>query len=126
VCRLENHARDSQNKQLYLYGDPAYGLRPWLLSPYKGSNLSPEQLEFNRRMSRVRVTVEYGFQRIISICKFLDFKKNLKLYLQPIGKYYVIGALISNIHSIHYGNQTATYFEVDPPSLDRYLESALL
>jgi hypothetical protein len=30
-----------------LYGDPAYPLTPYLLSPFKGANLTPVQAEFN-------------------------------------------------------------------------------
>nr|XP_006818565.1 PREDICTED: uncharacterized protein LOC102805935 [Saccoglossus kowalevskii] len=34
-----------------VYGDPAYPLRPHLLCPFKGALLSPEEREFNKKMS---------------------------------------------------------------------------
>lgn len=73
-----------------LYGDPAYPLRPHLLGPFKGAHLTEEQNIFNKRMSAVRISVEWTFGKIISLFAFLDFKKNNKLYLQPVGKYYTV------------------------------------
>ncbi|ETV90190.1 hypothetical protein H310_14972, partial [Aphanomyces invadans] len=36
-----------------LYGDPAYGIAPHLISGFKGNNLSAEKMEFNKWMSKV-------------------------------------------------------------------------
>jgi hypothetical protein len=104
-----------------LYGDPAYPLRPRLLCPFKGAHLTEEQKIFNKRMSAVRIYVEWTFGKIISLFSFLDFKKNNKLYLQPIGKYYIVGAILTNCHSCLYGNETGGFFELDPTTLDEYL-----
>ena len=84
-----------------LYGDPAYPLRPQLLGPFKGAHLTDEQTIFNKRMSAVRprISVEWTFGKFISLFPFLHFKKNNKLYLQPIGKYYIVGAILTNCHS---------------------------
>ena len=38
-----------------------------------------------------------------------------------MGKQYLSGAHLCNIRSCLYGNQTASYFGCDPPSLERYL-----
>ena len=38
-----------------------------------------------------------------------------------MGKQYLCGALLRNIRSSLYGNQTASYFGCDPPYLERYL-----
>lgn len=48
-----------------ILGDPAYMLRPWLLVPYKGANLTPEQFQFNKELSRMRVVIERTFGRIV-------------------------------------------------------------
>ena len=108
-----------------MYGDPAYALRLWLQCPFQGNNLTADQLYFNQIMSTLRITVEYGFQRIIILFAFLDFKKHLKLYLQPIGKYYVVGALLSNLHGIlNVQTETSIYFDVEMPLIDDYLFTA--
>ena len=71
-----------------IYGDPAYGLTWNILAPFRGIRLTHDQQEFNSRMSKLRVLVEWGFGKICQFA-FLDFKKNLKILLQPIGKYYL-------------------------------------
>ena len=53
---------------------------------------------------------------------FLDFKKNQKILLQPVGKFYIVGALLTNCHTCLYSCQTSEYFGIDPPSLETYLE----
>ena len=45
---------DETGQPFYLYGDPAYPLRPQLLAPFRGANVTPEEEEFNKNMSRVR------------------------------------------------------------------------
>ena len=44
-------------------------------------------------MSEVQVFVEWGFGKIIQYFAYLDFRKNLKVLLQPVAKYYAVGAL---------------------------------
>jgi hypothetical protein len=104
-----------------IYGDPAYMLRPWLIAPYKGGNLNRDQTLFNREMSQVRLSVEWGFGKVISLFAFLDYKKNQKILLSPIGKYYAIGVLLTNCHTCINGGITSSYFDCRPPSLEEYL-----
>ena len=75
-----------------LYGDPAYPIRDYLLSPFKGAHLTEEENAFNQAMSSVRECVEWEFGKILSIFALLYFEKNffsqwpnitlLVLYLQ--------------------------------------------
>ena len=104
-----------------LYGDPAYPLRGQLIVPFRGAALTPDQEEFNRAMSNVRESVEWGFKDIASHFAFVDFRKNLKLYLPPVGKYYLVAALLCNCRTCLYGNQTSTHFGLNPPTLTEYL-----
>lgn len=106
-----------------LYGDPAYPLRQHMLAPYRGALVTREQELFNRRMSRVRVSVEWAFGKIVQYFAFLDFKKNLKILLQPIGKYYVVGALLTNCHTCLYGSVTTCFFHLPPPDVQTYLSN---
>ncbi|ETV69901.1 hypothetical protein H257_14500 [Aphanomyces astaci] len=41
-----------------MYGDPAYGIVPYLISGFKGINFSNKKMQFNKWMSRVRQSVE--------------------------------------------------------------------
>ena len=104
-----------------LYGDPAYPLRPHLLAPFRGAALTDEEEQFNKRMSSVRVTVEWLFGKILSNFAFVDYKKNQKLYLQPVGKYYDVAALLTNCHTCLYGSEVGEFFGLQPPSLHEYL-----
>ena len=106
-----------------LYGDPAYGVSRNILSPFRSQNLTPAQQEFNKNMSAVRVTVEWAFGKILQYFPYLDFKKNQKVLLQPIGKYYLVGTLVMNCHTCLYGSPTGTFFHLDPPSLETYLSN---
>ena len=103
-----------------LYGDTAYPLRRYLISPFRGANLRAEE-EFNTRMSSVRECVEWEFGKMLKIFAFLDFRKNLKVLLSPVAKYYLVGGLLNNCHTCLYGNQTSKFFQLEPPSLEDYL-----
>ena len=106
-----------------LYGDPAYPVRGHLLAPFRGANITAQQQAFNKDMSGVRVCVEWGYGKIVQYFSFLDFSKNLKVLLQPVGKLYKVGALLSNCHTCLYGSQTGEYFQLDPPELEMYLDN---
>lgn len=46
----------------HIFGDNAYPLRNWLITPFKNfGNLSRQQVKFNQRLSGVRQTVERAF-----------------------------------------------------------------
>ena len=122
-----NVTRDIEQKLMeadhvyYLYGDPAYPLQRHIIVPFKGHNLDRARSLCNKRMSRVRECVEWGFGKIITIFAFLEFKKNLKLQLQPVADYYKVGALLTNCHTCVYGSQTTDFFGVEAPRLEEYL-----
>jgi hypothetical protein len=105
-----------------LYGDPAYPISQYLLAPFRGAVLTPDQQAFNSSMSTVREPVEWCFGKVLQQWPFLDFKKNLKLLLQPIGLYYVVGVILTNCHTCLYMSQTSRFFNVAPPSLEEYMQ----
>ncbi len=109
------------NKPLCLYGDSAYPLSPYLMCPYKNAVLTDEQQAFNTGMSSGREAVEWGFGKIVQLFDFVDFRKNQKLYLQPVGKYYRVATLLTNCHTCLYGSQVSTYFGMNPPHITDYL-----
>ena len=106
-----------------LYGDPAYPLGMHILAPYRGAVVTREQQLFNKRMSKVRVSVEWAFGKVVQYFAFLDFRKNLKVLLQPIGKYYVVGVILANCHTCLYGSTTSSFFNLPPPDLQTYLHN---
>lgn len=115
-----NTLSSSRFKDYCIYGDPAYPLRPQLLAPFSGE-LSEAENSFNKQMATIRQSVEWGFGKLKTNFAFLDFKKNLKILLQPVGMYFVVGTILINCQSCLYGSQTSTYFQCDPPTLEDYL-----
>lgn len=103
-----------------LYRDPAYPILEQLIAPYPG-NGTPDQHEFNKAMSKVRQSVEYGFGKVETYWAFCDFNKNLKLYLQPVGKLYIVATFLTNCHTCLYGCNVNSLFESHPPSLEDYV-----
>jgi len=91
----------------------------------KGHGNGPDRIAaeraFDLSMSRVRETVEWGYEDIKQDFNTLYFQKKLKIRETAVGKQYLCGALLCNIRSCLYGNQPASYFGCDPPSLERYL-----
>ena len=51
---------------------------------------------------------------------FLDIK-NTKILLQPVERYYVAAALLTNFHACVYGNNICDHFQLHPPTLTEYL-----
>ena len=71
-------------------------------------------------MSQLRVSVEWVFGDIVNYFKFVDFKKNLKIGLSSVGKFYVVSALLRNALTCLYGNTTSAFFDLPPPALNEY------
>ena len=69
-------------------------------------------------MSACRISVEWVFNDIINYFKFMDFKKSLKIGLSPIGKMYIVCALLHNARSCMNPNTTSNYFDVLPPRVE--------
>ena len=104
---LQRRAVTPTGDILCIYGDPAYPLRPHLMGPYRDNPLTPQMREFNKAMSEVRVSVEWLFSDIAESFKFIDYKKNLKLGMNAVGKQYIVSVLFRNILTCLYGNTTS-------------------
>ena len=67
--------------------------------------LSFAQKQVNKNMSAFRVSVEYGFGKILQQFDFLDFRKNQKLYIQFLKEQYYVAAILVNCQSCLRSNQ---------------------
>lgn len=86
-------------KTFCLFGDQGYPINNLLMCPYRQTaNIQPHQLAFNASMKVPRVSVEWGFQKVLAEFAFLDFKKNQKLLLQDIEEYYKVA--VGNIYQL--------------------------
>ena len=118
---LETHSFSATGQPMCVYGDPVYPLRVHLQAPFRDAVLTQDMKNSNKAMSGVRISVEWLFGDIINTFKFMDFKKNLKVGLSPIGKIYFASAIIRNALTCLYGNITSLFFQIDPPILHEYL-----
>jgi len=121
-AQMEHHITNPNGEVYSMYGDPAYPLSPFIISPYRGGVISANQMRFNKKMSVIRSCIGWTFGKIISLFAYLDNKKNQKLYLQSVGKYYKVAVLFTNCHNCLYGSETSSFFGLDPPSLHDYLQ----
>ena len=115
--QLERSAFSLAGQPMCVSGDPAYPLRIHLQAPFRNAALTTQMEAINSAMSAVRSSVEWLFRDIVSYFKFLDFKKNLKIQLSSVGKMYIVCALLRNALTCLYGNTTADYFSLEPPSI---------
>ena len=122
LANLEEYAVSETGQPMCVYGDPAYPLRPQLQAPFRGAVLTDDMKRFNTAMSSVRVSVEWLFGDVVNQFKFVDFKKNLKVALSPVGKIYITSAVLNNALICMYGNNTSTFFGIDPPTVHEYLQ----
>ena len=95
-------------------------IRVHLQVPFREVPITPEMAAYNQSISAVRVSVEWIFGDVINYFKFMDFKKNLKIGLSQVGKMYIVSAILRNGLTCLYGNTTSKFFELEPPSLQKY------
>ncbi|KAF4028889.1 DDE superfamily endonuclease [Phytophthora infestans] len=106
----------------FLYGDPAYGARKYIVSGYKGNSVSADESDVNSEMSRLRESVEWNFKCMKTLWSYVDYNKQQKVRLSPVGKFVKAAMLLTNCHNCYYGgNQISQYFDLPPPSLQDYL-----
>lgn len=56
---------------IVLIGDEAFPLKPYIMRPYRGSQLTDEEEVFNTRLSRARKTIECAFGILCAKWRFL-------------------------------------------------------
>ncbi len=117
---LISNVHSEDGTLMAVFADTAYAAREYLITSFKGAALTQEMHNFNRLMSSVRESVEWGFSKVCTLFAFVDYHKNQKIYLQPIAKYYLVSALLTNAHTCAYGSQVSMYFGLEPPSLEEY------
>jgi hypothetical protein len=67
-----------------LYGDLAYPQSIWLFGGYVNPPPNSPHAQFNKLMSKARITVEWGFSQIVVQWSHLDFRKSMKIFQEPV------------------------------------------
>ena len=109
---------------LQIFGDPAYGLSPYLISPYAGAGeRTVAELTWNAAMAKARIEVEHGFADVTRSWPFLNAWWKHQLFRSPVGTYYRVGVLLSNALNCLCPNQTAQTLDCEPPTLEDYFHN---
>jgi len=109
---LQQHAHARDGTLLQVYGDPAYGICHVLLCPYQGAQITQEQKEWNSAMSKLQKVAEWAFKEMVNMFGFLDYVKNQKHLLQPVGVQFRVAALLHNAHVCFHKPQITQYFHI--------------
>ena len=104
----------------FVYGDQAYQVRPWLLSPFRGPDKPHHMRRWNRAMRTVRISVEHGLKIITTLWSHLKFVPAQCMFKTPVAKQYIVCTALANMHNCVYPNQVPQYFGLLPPSLEAY------
>jgi len=121
VTRLEE---TDPTDSFFIYGDGAYYVDSHIIGPHLGAALSPQQKRFNVYMSKMRVTVEWGFGMLVRLWAGLNFKPSQKAFESPIADLYRAAVILANCNTIlRGGNQISGYFGLKPSlTLEEYLQ----
>ena len=129
---LEQNAHTPDGAPLQVYGDPAYSINSFILSPNQGAQLTNDQRQWNRCMSRLRIAAEWAFKESVNTFGFLDFVKNQKHLLQPVGVQFRVAVLLHNANVCLHKPQVTEYFNIENVNIveglmeDELLEPPLL
>jgi hypothetical protein len=113
---------DGSNGPVFaMFGDLAYPQSIYLFGGFVNPVRNSPEARFNRRMSKVRIIVEWGFANVLRRWQHLDFQREMKIFLQPIAQQYINCAFLTNISNCFYGGATNEYFDCSTMSLEMYL-----
>ena len=110
-------------KRFRCYGDSIYIPSTSISRRRRMPPLSAGHVAQNFRVNKGRTSIEWTFGKIVSLFKFVDFKKNLKLGHSKVGvaNYYTAAAFLTNFHTCLEGSQTGLEFGCAPPTLSVYM-----
>ena len=75
-----------------MYGDLVYVQSIYLLGGFCKPPTGSDEALFNRQMSSIQITVEWGFRDMVDKWKFLDFHSAMKIFEMPVAEFYMNGA----------------------------------
>ena len=112
---------DGNNPIYALYGDLAYAQSAYVLGGFCNIDTNSDEAAYNRLLTSVRITVEWGFAELVEHWKFLDFQSAMKIFQCPVAQYYINAAFLSNIQNCLLGNRTQQYFNAQQLTINEYL-----
>ena len=102
------------------YADKGYTEMLYIHVAYRGVMLPEQELENDLAKDSRGMSSEFGFGKIVERERYLDFKKGLKIQLQPVAKYYDVACILANAHTCLYGSTQSETFNIVGPTLGQY------
>jgi hypothetical protein len=110
-----------EDRWFQLYGDSAYGVSPFLVSPFAGvGERTADEHAWNTTMGRVCISVEHLFGVVIQEWPFLNTFWKQKVLGNACGLMYWVAVLLTNAQACMVPNQTAQCYGCAPPTLVEY------
>jgi nuclease HARBI1 len=95
--------------QYHLYGDSGHALRRYLITPFEGAALTMEEALFNKRISKVRVSVEWASKDIKKYFSHIAVPRKMALSRTPAGAWYLKTCLLWNFRCWLEGSPTSMF-----------------
>ena len=99
-----------QERVKCLFGDSAYRASNRLIPMVKNPHTDAER-ERNRFQAALRICVEHGLNKIVTLWPLLDVKRRMRVMLSPVASLINVAAFLTNCHTLLYGSQVCDYFE---------------
>lgn len=102
-CMREKHL-EWRNPEFCLFADKGYFITPEIQTPFKGpGQRTPEQIQFSKYMSRIRLAVKYGFGKISQQFAMGNYSRNQNIYWQQVSRCYPVSMILTNCLTCLYG-----------------------
>lgn len=124
---IVNRLRDLQSNndsQYVMFGDSAYTKQSHLRSYFANDDDIQDHILWNKRLKKVRISIEWNYGYTAALFKYLTFEGKLKvLQSTTVSKVYIVATLLRNCHVMLYGGQSSNYFDLNmhPNILNAYL-----
>lgn len=105
-----------------VYGDAAYQGERLVMHPFIDPRQS-NQISFNYRLSQLRVRIENYFAKSFNLFSFTAFKQYQRHGQMPVGLFFFVSVLFTNIHTCLYGGNVP--WDIPAPRLEEYLANPL-
>lgn len=119
-------ARPAEGEQtVFIYGDQGFYKSERVMVPFPelAAAVAPAKRRFNKMMKAPRVSIEHLIGQPFGLFKLMKMKDSIKLFNLNQGRLIKFANILSNLRNIVRPNQISQWFQVQPPSLDEYLEN---
>lgn len=104
-----------------VYGDGGFHLMPGLIVGDPDGD--PDARAFMHLTNRHRVSVEWGFGKVLNTFRMHSYTPVQKPNLSRVGVWYLVSVLLMNCQVCLYGSVAAQHFKCPPPTLEEYLRA---